>query len=716
MDRRNFFKIVTSTSAGLITSACGKKSEPLIPLLVPEHEIVLGEEEWRPSVCDGCGGGCGIIVRVMQSERVIEQKGQQFREKIACVKKIEGNPLDPVSGGRLCARGQAAVQALYNPDRLRGPMKRSGDRGKAVFAATSWDDAIAAAADKLSQARSSDPSKIVFLTGSPSGTRSLAIQRFLSALGAPAAVACSLADFPVERKAAELVFGWKGLPLYDLARARYALGIGGDFLGGWASPVYYARQFGSFRQGRSDVRGRLAQAESRMSITGASADEWLPLRPGTEPHFIVAIARLLLDQNLARNVNGLPKNVLQAIQGADLAALIRSCGIPENRMKRIARELGESEAPLAIAGASVVHTNSLQALIAANYLNVLLGNIGRPGGVLAPAPEQISGPDNHDVAGALSRAQVLLLDNANPVYTLPAAAKADQALARIDTVISFATLVDDTAAYADLLLPASHILESPAAVVPLVSPRPTVNVAPSFVQPLYDTRPVEQSLGDLAKKVGVSFDAVTPQTVVQPLLPKDQTWDGVAADGGLWVERPAETAPKPGGEALEWSDAEFAGDPQQFPIQFQPYLGVQYHDGRGANLPWMQGLPDPVSSAMWGLPVEIDPQTAARLQVANGDWVQVESPHGKLEAPAYVHPAAIPGVASMAIGQGHTHYGRYASGRGANPLAILAPVYEKATGALVLGGTRVRLTRIARSGEFIQYSEHDREEGPFSHR
>ncbi len=144
---------------------------------------------------------------------------------------------------------------------------------------------------------------------------------------------------------------------------------------------------------------------------------------------------------------------------------------------------------------------------------------------------------------------------------------------------------------------------------------------------------------------------------------------------------------------------------ERFPLQFQPYLSLQYQDGRGANLPWMQELPDPVSSSMWDIPLEIDPQTAAKLDVATGDWVRVESDSGSLEALAYVHPAALPGVVSMAIGEGHTHYGRYASGRGANPLSILAPVWEASTGSLAFGATRVRVARLERkAGELIQFS------------
>src|SRR5439155_15798285 len=116
------------------------------------------------------------------------------RERIAAIKKVEGNPLDSVSGGHLCVRGQAVVQSLYHPDRLRGSMKRTGERGKGQFAAVSWDEAIGLAAEKLSKARAADPGRIVFLTGPLQGARSQAIEHFMQALGAPAPVVCSLAD------------------------------------------------------------------------------------------------------------------------------------------------------------------------------------------------------------------------------------------------------------------------------------------------------------------------------------------------------------------------------------------------------------------------------------------------------------------------------------------------------------------------------------------
>jgi menaquinone reductase, molybdopterin-binding-like subunit len=269
-----------------------------------------------------------------------------------------------------------------------------------------------------------------------------------------------------------------------------------------------------------------------------------------------------------------------------------------------------------------------------------------------------------------------------------------------------------------VILPDHHTLESEAAIVPAVSPRPAITVARPFVQPLYNTRAIEQTLVEIAHKTGVAFEPVTPEGFVRPSLPPGQTWDDVARQGGLWLDPNKESTPvKPRGEKLEWNSAVFSGAAEQFPLQFQPYLSLQYYDGSGANLPWMQELPDPASSSMWDLPVEIDPHTAAKLNVSTGDWVRVESASGSLEAPAYVHPAALPGVVSMGIGEGHTQYGRYASDRGANPLSILAPVWEKSTGALAFGSTRVRIARLERKPrELVQFSPRDREQGPWGYR
>lgn len=710
MDRRVFFRILSATSAGALTTGCGTSVGKLMPLLVPEHEIVPGEEQWHPAVCTACSAGCGTLARVMEGERIITDKGEQVRERVAAVKKIEGNPLDPISGGRLCARGQAAVQALYHPDRLRGPMQRTGDRGTGQFAATSWDAAIASAAEKIGKVRAADPGKIVILSGGSAGSRSLALDRFAKALKAPAPVACSITDHPVERKAAELVFGWHGQPLYDLANANFVLGVGADFLGGWTSPVYYARQFGNFRQGRHDVRGRLVQAESRLSITASAADRWLPVRPGTEPQFLAAVGRILMDSKLTRNISDLPKTAADVFRAADVKSLLTKCGLEEKRIREVVQELGESAAPLVIGGASIPQINSLDAVIATHYINVMLGNVGKPGGVLAPAPQAVAPFENYRVAEALAHAQVILIEGANPAYLFPKASGVQDALKRAETVIGFGSFLDDSSAWADLILPDHDSLESELALVPAVSTRSGMAVGSPFIRPLYDTRAVERTLAELAEKMQIVYEGVSVREVVGPLATGDLTVDEIVHQGGVWSEAKTPAASRIADAKFEIASAVVTGDAAQFPFEFQPYTSLQHHDGSSSNLPWMQELPDPVSSSIWGLPVELDPKTAATLGVVNGDIVRVESSHGSIEAPAYVHPGAIPGVISMPIGDGHTHYGRHASGRGANPLSILAANYEKATGALVLGGTRVKVLRLSDRKGWTQFSAPDREE------
>jgi anaerobic selenocysteine-containing dehydrogenase len=229
-------------------------------------------------------------------------------------------------------------------------------------------------------------------------------------------------------------------------------------------------------------------------------------------------------------------------------------------------------------------------------------------------------------------------------------------------------------------------------------------VAESFVLPLYDTRALEKTLNGIAP-----YTASTPADLVKPLLKGDATYEEAAREGGLWLAPDAKpAAPKPGKD-IALSAATFTGDAAQFPFFFQPYLSLQFHDGSSSHLPWMQELPDPASSAIWTLPVEIDAKTASNLGITEGDLIRVESPFGAIEAPAFIHPAAIPGVVSMAIGAGHTHFGRYASDRGANPLSILAPV-------TATGTTRVKLSRVSDAGRLIQFSTVKRENRSFAHR
>ena len=136
---------------------------------------------------------------------------------------------------------------------------------------------------------------------------------------------------------------------------------------------------------------------------------------------------------------------------------------------------------------------------------------------------------------------------------------------------------------------------------------------------------------------------------------------------------------------------QFEGDQSAYPFHLYPYPSIVLTDGRGANLPWLQEAPDPMTTARWGTWVELNPVTAASLGVSDDDVVRVISPYGQLEAPVVVYPGIRPDVVAIPVGQGHRDYGRFAERRGSNPLALVAPVTDPATGALAWGATRVRL-------------------------
>ena len=113
-----------------------------------------------------------------------------------------------------------------------------------------------------------------------------------------------------------------------------------------------------------------------------------------------------------------------------------------------------------------------------------------------------------------------------------------------------------------------------------------------------------------------------------------------------------------------------------------------------------------ITTAMWSSWVEVNPKTAAQLHIATGDLFEISSRHGSIRAPAILSPGIAPDVVAMPIGQGHEKFSRYASGRGANPLSILAPLTERETGALAWAGTRVKLARVggAEQGKLIVFA------------
>src|SRR3990170_3706400 len=278
LDRRDFLKFSTAAFAGLALSGC--VLEKLIESDEAEGPWPPGPEKWIASVCQQCPGGCGINVRVIDGRAV----------------KIDGLPFHPINRGRLCAVGQAGLQVLYDPDRIKGPMRRIGGRSSSQWQSLSWDEAIQTVAAKLTEIRGrGEPHTVAILAGQPRGRMDGLLARFLEAYGSPNYVRNSCDG---TAKAVLLTQGIDTQVGYDLEHSNFILSFGYSLLEtGW-SPVLAHRTYGYLRQERPGAKAKIVQVEPRLSMTAAKADQWIPINPGTDGALALGLAHVIVREGL----------------------------------------------------------------------------------------------------------------------------------------------------------------------------------------------------------------------------------------------------------------------------------------------------------------------------------------------------------------------------------------------------------------------------------
>jgi len=322
---------------------------------------------------------------------------------------------------------------------------------------------------------------------------------------------------------------------------------------------------------------------------------------------------------------------------------------------------------------------------------------------------------------------VLFVDGVNPVFTAPPAWRVRDGLDKVPYIVSFGSFLDETSVMADLILPDHSFLESWMEAVPESGAHTSIaSVAPAVMRPLYDTRATPDVLLDIGSRLqrplelpwksfeemlAASFGALPPAT------PDVDAWTD-AQGKGMWsgtlpaaLVRQRVVAVNAPAVAQAYEEPRFDGEASEYPFNFLPYPSSTFFDGSLAHLPWLQEMPDPMTSAMWSSWIEINPTTAAKLGIHDGDIVEVASSQGTLRTAAIVSPGIAPDLVAMPAGQGHQTFTRYASGRGENPVELLAPLTDAETGSLAWAATRVRVTRVGDpDGRLILFAGGSREE------
>ncbi|MFP6835435.1 MAG: molybdopterin-dependent oxidoreductase [Pseudomonadales bacterium] len=730
IERRDFLKLVGAGSVGvgagfMLRESIKHPQEYLIPHVLAPEDFSTGIATWYNSVCSMCAAGCGISVRTREGR----------------AKKIEGNPLHPVSQGALCSLGQTGLQVLYNPDRLTGPLLQTGKRGSSLFMPISWEEGLGKVAgrmDLLKAARRGD--RISLLSQGVGGHLAQLFELLMQELGSERLLHYDF-DHPHTLYAANRsFFGEERLPYYDLKNTRYLLSFGADYLGNWISPVHHSLGFGHSRQGRADVRGRFVQIEPRMSISGAAADEWIAAIPGTEGILALAMAHRIVSSG---HYEGADRDEWgAALQGYAAAQVAEQIGVSAPTIDRLADAFAQTEPSLAIGGgAAGNHTNGVDTLVAVNALNYLGGNLGQSGGlVFNPEPvgqvthtRQASHQKMLELVedARQGNIEVLILNGTNPMFSLPSTAGFAEALAGIPLIVSLSSFMDETTALADVILPSHTYLESWGDHFPEPGVGFTIGaVSQPVVSPLYNTRATGDIVLDLAQRLGMNeaipwstmedclkdgwrriYERASAETRTESF---ESFWRSVLK-AGVWGEQTHREAAFTLAEGVidrvGVAAPEFSGSPDDYPYVLHPYLSNNLHDGRGANLPWLQELPDPMTSVVYGSWVELNPATAKKLDLTEGDLVDIESPHGRIRAPVYVYPAIMPDVVAMPIGQGHSEYGRYAKDRGANPIEILSSQVEPRSGGLASSATRVKIIATGSRVELVKTGGKSRDLG-----
>ncbi len=530
--RREFMKMlgVTAATAGL--GACGRN------WLVSDRMVQLalrgpGLEREVQTVCGLCEGGCGLTVKLVDDIPV----------------GIKGNPRHPLNRGGICPVGQAGLEVLYAPERLRGPMRR--DDGGTLRPAP-WEEVLEQIAARLSEVHSGgEPQRFAMLIDAPGRLFYELAERFTQVLGSG-----SIANpFEAETLPYMLTQGTETVPGFDLAHADLVLSFGLDLFEDGHAPIHAIAATVGTRT--TEERVLLLHASSRRSPTASKAAQHVNIRPGTHGALALGMAHVLVREGrydrrfVAEHTLGFDewtddagqqrlgfRRLLLENYYPDRVAQI--CGCEPSHVIGFARRFADASAPVAMAGGEAVWgANATWNVIAIHALNALVGAFDRAGGVLLPPPipftplepvprtgrEELPSVFTSDAAVFASDpiealagdgsttppVDVLFIVNTNPVYASPAGARLRAALERIPTVVAFAPFADETASVADFILPTNVFLESwhESTTPPSVSVQ-VLGLAPPVVEPLFDTRHAGDVLLDLAARIGEPAASTLP--------------------------------------------------------------------------------------------------------------------------------------------------------------------------------------------------------------
>ena len=675
--RRDFLKILGVTTAATAATGCSTDHvRKLIPYVASPDSTVPGVSNYYASTCRECATSCGILVETRDGRAL----------------KIEGNPNTELNRGALCAKGQSALQGLYNPDRFRGPMARKNG----ALVAVTWDEALQTLASRLGEVRSKgQAANAVFINQHEIGSFPAFLDSWLKDYGMPAHISYD-ADAPASAIASNKNAYGVAWPTLDFDAASLIVSVGADFLDGWGPNVPLQL---AWADARAKIEGapRAIYIGARRSLTGLNADSWIACRPGSE---------LAIIQFLRGN-----KPVADAAAASDVTA---------ETLDALKKEIAGARRSLLLAGGNAA--DSTQVAMEVSEFNKALGNVGitikpaQPLGVferLDPTSAVYNVADRM-IAGAVP---LLFVRGANPVHTLPKSVKFAEGLAKVGFKVSFTSVPDETSELADLVLPDHHSLESWGDAEPTAN---TLHLQQPAMEPVFNTRATADVLMDVARKdaaLASKYAIRDYRSWLVSRFPGGQSAQTVALAKGVATASSLRAAERTAGDFTRKPVAGFAGAGDfHLVVNPSPTLGT----GSGANKPWLMELPDPVSKIAWQSWVEMHPMACKKLGVQRGDLVTIETAAGKVTLPVYNYLGIRTDTIAVSLGLGHksqsakkydpdsdrtipfyTGYGRYAEGVGINAVDLVSGDTDALSGGIAYTSMKATVTKTGENIDLI---------------
>ena len=654
--RRDFLKALGFGVGAVTLAACNRVPvHKSIPYLIKPEEVTPGVPNYYVSTYDGHA----ILVKTREGRPI----------------KVEGNPNDLLSKGGLSAQAQASVLDLYDYNRLNNPLLDTQD--------ATWSSIDTFVKRELDAIKASGK-KVRIVSSTINSPSTLAvIADFIAATPNSKHITYDAVSYTGIIQANQNSFGKAVLPHYRFDKADVIVSFGADFLGTWISPSEFMSQWVTNRNNKSlqgKKMSRHIQFEAGMSNTGSNADSRILTKPSEEGVALI---------NLYNELSGTTLPGSKATGNGNI----------DKAVKLVAAELKAAKGKALV----VCGSNDVAKQVLVNAINSLLGSYGTTID-LDNNSNQYKGNDAEfvDFVGEMTRGEVdaVFFLNSNPVYDYHNGDAVKDALKKVRLRVAFADRNDETSAHCNVVAPGHYYLESWGDGNAIEG---YYTVVQPVINPVYETRQAEQSL-----LIWSAAPVKDYYTYVR------NNWDkNILAKGGLSGQKGWETVLQTGfikvadkaagsytfskdlngvAQTILNQSSKQAASAGSFEIQL--YQSIALRDGKRANNPWLQEMPDPVSKVTWDNFAAMSPTDMTALGVVQGDTISIDVNGHAIELPILVQPGQTQGTISIAVGYGRTVAGPVGLNVGKNAFPFLNFVngtFQSATVAKItkLGGNYI---------------------------